>query len=216
MKKVLLLVALFLGGMTTQLTAQHHGNHGGHTTIKKGKKHRYYNSQSVRFVEDGVLFTVYTDGTFDFEEAAICGTPYQYQRQRQRQNRNVVYHGNSNNRRGRRGHINYNRLRVKTDLYGNIIAVNNICIGYKRNGKVKQIGSVPIYHQRGFMVQVGGMTIEYNRFGEIRRTYGTINRFNRNVWHDDWYTYNDYDNDWDDDWNDWDDDVWEGRRIVTK
>ncbi|GAB5399292.1 MAG: hypothetical protein Aureis2KO_08770 [Aureisphaera sp.] len=204
MKKALLLVALFLGGMTTQLTAQHQGSH---TTIKKGKKHRYHNSQSVSFVENGVLFTVYTDGTFDFEEAAICGTPYQYERR----NRNVVYYQNSNFRRGRRGYNN-NRLRVKTDIYGNIIGVNNIRIGYKRNGKVKQIGSVPIYHQRGFMVQVGGMSIEYNRFGKIRRTYGTINRQNRNVWHDDWYTYNDYD----DDWNDWDNEVWEGRRIVKK
>ncbi len=209
MKKVLLLVALFLGGMTTQLTAQ---PHGGHTTTKKGKKHRYYNSQSVRFVEDGVLFTVYTDGTFEFEESPICGTPYNY---RNRRNRNVAYYGNSNHRRGRRGPI-YDRLRVKTDYYGNIVAINNICIAYKRNGKVKQIGSVPIYHQRGFMVQVGGMTIEYNRFGKIRRTYGHINRGNRNVWHNDWYAYNDYDNDWDDDWDDWDDEVWEGRRYKSK
>nr|MBX2827576.1 hypothetical protein [Flavobacteriaceae bacterium] len=209
MKKVLLLVVLFLGGTTTQINAQHRGNHGGQTTIKKGKQHRYNNSQSVRFVENGVLFTVYTNGTFDFQEAAICGTPYRYQRR----NVNVVYNNNVHPRRGRRGHT-YDRLRVKTDLYGNVIAVNNVCINYKRNGKVRQIGSVAIFHQRGLMRQVGGMSIEYNRFGNIRRTYGAIKGRNGNVWHDDWYTHNDYDNDWDDDWDDWDDDVWEGRRVI--
>ncbi len=206
MRKVLLLVALFLGGMTTQLVAQ---QHGGHTKINKGKKHRYYNSQSVRFVENGVLFEVFTDGTFEFEAANCTTTPYRYGRR----NRNVVYNRNVNNRRGRRGGFYNQNLRIKTDHYGNVIGINNICIGYKRNGKVKQIGSIPIYHQRGFMVQVGGMTIEYNHFGNIRNTHGRINRHNRQVWHDDWYSYNDNDDDWN---NDWDDEVWEGRRYRSK
>ncbi len=187
MRNSLLLVALFLGGMTTQtVTAQHQND----AVINKGNKHRYYNSQSIRFVENGVLFQVFTDGTFTFSEA-YNGQPYIYGRT----NHNVNYY-NGNGRRGNNRRYGNRPLRVKRDRFGTIVGVNGICIGYKRNGKVNQIGSVPIYHQRGNLVQVGGMTIEYNRFGSIRKTYGHINRQNRKVWHDDWITYNNYDNNW--------------------
>lgn len=204
MRNALLLVALFLGGMTTQTIAQRHGN----VHSKKGKKHRYYNSESVRFVENDVLFTVFTDGTFSFTDQ-FNGQPYRYNKRNHRTN----YYGKKGRRGHRRGYGN-RPLRVKTDFYGNIIGVNGICISYKRNGKVKQIGSVPIYHQRGFMVQVGGMTIQYDRFGGIRNTFGHINRYNA-VWHDDWYVYNDYGNDWENDDNN---EQWFGRRnrIVSR
>jgi len=186
MRNAVLLVALFLGGMTTQTIAQKHGN----VNSKVGKKHRYYNSQSIRFVENDVLFTVFTDGTFSFTDQ-IVGRPYKYDKRNTRTN----YYGNKNRRVG--AHRRGNRpMRVKTDHYGTIIGVNNVCISYKRNGKVKQIGSVPIYHQRGQMVQVGGMTLQYDRFGDIRNTFGSINRYNKQVWHNDWYSYNDYGNDW--------------------
>ncbi|MEM7187536.1 MAG: hypothetical protein AAF466_12845, partial [Bacteroidota bacterium] len=181
MRNALLLVALFLGGMTTQTMAQRHGN----VNKKPGKKHRYYNSQSVRFVENDVLFTVFTDGTFSFTDQ-FNGRPYRFQKRNHRSN----YYG-KNGRRGHRRGYGHRPLRVKTDRYGSIVSVNGICISYKRNGKVRQIGSVPIYHQRGLMVQVGGMTLQYNRFGEIRNTFGQINRFNNSFWHDDWYVYND-------------------------
>jgi len=205
MRNALLLVALFLGGMTTQTIAQKHGN----VNTKKGKKHRYYNSESVRFVENDVLFTVFTDGTFSFTDYSV-GHPYRYNKR----NHNTKYYGNKG-RRGN-GHRYGNRpIRVKKDRYGNIIGVNNVCISYKQNGKVKQIGSVPIYHQRGYMVKVGGMTIQYDRFGYIRNTFGTINRFNNGNWHDDWYVYNDYGNDWE---NDDSNEDWYGRRtrIVSR
>ncbi len=126
MRNALLLVALFLSGMTTQTIAQRHGN----VTTKVGKKHRYYNSQSIRFVENDVLFTVFTDGTFSFTDQMV-GRPYKYNKR----NHNATYYGKKNRRVGihRRG----NRpMRVKTDFHGTIIGVNGICISYKRNGKV--------------------------------------------------------------------------------
>lgn len=198
MKKAILLVALFLGGMSTQMMAQRQ-NDG---SIRKGEKHRYHNLDAVQFAENGVLFTVFTDGTFDFKKDKYT-SPY-----RNGRNYKTNYYGNRT-KRGRRGNGVNHRLNVKTDYHGNIVGINNICISYKRNGKVKQIGSVSIFHQRGQMVQVGGMSIEYNRFGDIRNTYGHINRNNRKVWHDDWITYNDR--------NDWKNNVvWEGRRNRNK
>lgn len=203
MRNALLLVALFLGGMTTQTIAQKRGN----VNTKLGKKHRYYNSQSIRFVENDVLFTVFTDGTFSFTDN-IVGQPYRYDRH----NYKTSYYG-SKKRRGSKHRRGNRPIRVKTDHYGNIIGVNDVCISYKRNGKVKQIGSVPIYHQRGYMVQVGGMTLQYDRFGGIRNTIGIINRYNDDFWHNDWYSYNDYGNDYD---NDYSNENWYGRRNRTK
>lgn len=203
MKNALLLVALFLGGMTTQTMAQKHGN----VKAKKGGKHRYYNGQSVRFVENDVLFTVFTDGTFSFTDQ-IVGKPYRYDRRNYRTN----YYGNKG-RRGNRHRYGNRPIRVVKDRYGYIIGVNNVCISYKRNGKVKQIGTVSIYHQRGYMVQVGGMTIQYDRFGGIRNTFGIINRHNDDFWHDDWYSYNDYGNDYE---NDYSNENWYGRRNRVK
>lgn len=200
MRNALLLVALFLGGITTQAIAQRHDG----VVVKKGNKHRYYKSQSVRFVENGVLFTVYTDGTFSFTDQ-FYGKPYRKNRRVHKMN----YYGKSRQHgKYRRG---YRPIRVDTDPFGNIIGVNGICISYKRNGKVKQIGTVPIFHKRGYMVQVGGMTLQYDRFGNIRNRFGIINRHNDDFWHTNWYTYNDYgDDDWDDDWDD--DDRHYGRR----
>jgi len=199
MKNAILLVALFLGGMTTQTMAQRHGN----VTTKLGKKHRYYNSQSVRFVENDVLFTVFTDGTFSFTDQ-ITGPPYRFDKRNTRTN----YYG-TNNRRVRIHRRGNQPIRVKTDRFGTIVGVNGIPIAYKRNGKVKQIGNVPIYHQRGQLVQVGNMTLQYDRFGGIRNTFGAINRYNNTVWHNDWYSYNDNGNDWE---NDDSNEQWYGRR----
>lgn len=207
MRKVFILVVLFLGGITTQAVAQKKD----HKNFNNGINHRYYNPESVRFVEDGILFTVYTDGTFNFTNQ-FNGSPYF----NGRRNHQVANYGK------RRGHLRKrgwgNRpLYVKNDYFGNVILVNNVRITYQRNGKVAQIGCVPIVHRRGLLRQVGGMTLEYNRFREIRNAYGFVNRYNQQFWHENWYVYNDHGNyhyrndDWDDE-----DEVWEGRRDRSK
>ena len=192
MKKVLLLVVVFLIGSTTQSIAQNHQN----VQVKPGKKHRYYNSQEIAFVENGVLYSVRTDGTFSFNR---IHRPYSYKERRN--NHNVIYYpgtpGNSNYYKGRRGR-GYN-AKIKTNRYGQIIGIGRTCIFYKRNGKVKAIGSVPMQYFRGRLVSVGNLEIIYNRFGKIRSTTGHVNRNNRNNWHDDWY--NEYNDDYEGDWN---------------
>ncbi len=214
MRNVLLLVAVFLGGITTQAIAQKKEQR----SFVNGNNHRYDNAQSIRFVEDGILFTVHTNGTFSFTN--LYGRPCRYGRR----NHKVKYYGNNHNRTVRNRGWGNRPIHVKTDYFGNVIGVNQVCISYQRNGKVKQIGSVPLFYRRGLLRQIGGMSIQYNRLGEIRNTYGFINRLNRKLWHRDWYVYdtphNGVNDDWDDDWNNWDDDddgyVWEGRRDLKE
>lgn len=172
MKKVFLLVAIFLVGSATQTIAQNHQN----VVTNSGNKHRYYNSQEIRFVEDGVLYTVSTRGELNFTFLQ-ASNPYRVDRR----NHNVIYYGNDFNFRR-----NY-RARVLKDRFGIIHRVGNTPIEYKRNGKVKRVGTIYFQYHRGLLVQVGNMQITYNRRGEIRDTQGYVNRLNRKLWHDDWY-----------------------------
>ena len=64
MKKVFLLVAVFLIGITTQAETK---TNAENVTINPGKKHRYTNAQEITFVENAVLYAVKTDGSFSFE-----------------------------------------------------------------------------------------------------------------------------------------------------
>lgn len=180
MKKVFLLVAVFLVGITTQAFTTTQENVG----TNPGKKHRYYNSQEIRFVENGVLYSVAINGTFNFKIL-----------KKGKHKKWRTYNNAHLNNKYRKGH----RPRVITDRRGNIVQIGRTQITYQRNGKVRTIGNVPLHYYRGRLMSVGNMDIVYNRFGKIRSTYGTINRFNDQDWHDDWYSYNDYDDD--DDWN---------------
>lgn len=194
MKKSILLVALALMGMTTQTTLANHQD----VSINPGNYDRYYNTQVIRFVENGVMYSVRTDGSFKFR---VLRDPYQFRRGRS--NHNVNYYPTAP------GHNNYNRRGfrpfIKTDRFGRIRSVGETLITYKRNGKVRSIGRVNLFYQRGRLVQIGNMQIIYNRRGKIRRVIGYVNRYNRKFWHGDWYRYN---NDWegDDYREDWDDD----------
>ena len=64
MKKSILTVVLFLMGMTTQTFSQQNKN----VAYNPGTYDRYYNSHEIRFVENGVLYLVATNGTFHFRE----------------------------------------------------------------------------------------------------------------------------------------------------
>ncbi len=200
----MLLVVVFLTGMTTQAFSTNQLN----VDQNPGIKHRYDKTQSIRFVENGVLYEVYTNGTFDF---TVINPAHLYNRGRR--NHQVLYRrsapGVVNYVEGRRNH--YRRQFIQTDRFGNIVQIGSTLITYKRNGRVKSIGIVPMRYHRGTLIQVGNMQIVYNRFGNIKRTIGYVNRFNRKVWHDDWYTIDDCDYD-DDYWDDYDDDFYDDRR----
>lgn len=203
MKKVFLLVAVFLVGITTQAFSQHNKN----VAYYPGTYDRYCNSEEIRFVENDVLYMVAIDGTFRFRQ---LNRPYQYSRTR-RNHRTVYYNsapGHVTYSYGRRGYVS----NIRTDRFGRIRSIGNTYITYQRNGKVKTIGCVTMQYHRGLLYSVGNLYVIYGRHGKIRKTKGHVNRYNKQYWHDSWYkNNNDWDDDdiydgWDDDYNDYDDD----------
>ncbi len=196
MKKSILLVGLFLFGMTTQTFSQRIRD----VDHLPGNYDRYYNSHEIRFVENGVLYSVATDGTFKFR--ALYGKQFS---QWNRRNYNI------NNISTTPGPVTYvntrpvERFRVRYGRNGRINGIGSTLIRYRRDGRVKSIGSVAINYYRGLLSSVGNLQVVYNRRGKIRTTIGHVNRYNKKFWHDDWYRYN---NDWDGDdfFDDWDDD----------
>ena len=192
MKKVFLLVVAALIGSTTQAFSQHNQD----VVVKPGKKHRYYNSQEIRFVEKGVLYAIATNGSFDFSPVRRNGNQHYGRR-----NHNVKQY------LGAPGAVQYvygrpyYRPRITKDRFGNIRSIGATYITYKRNVKVRSIGDVAMQYYRGKLIQVGGMKLIYNRHGRIRDTFGSIDHCDNIDWHDDWYynddaTYNDYSHDW--------------------
>ncbi|QIE58603.1 hypothetical protein G5B37_03215 [Rasiella rasia] len=189
MKKAILMVAVFLVGAATQAMANHQ------TSVERTpiKRAGFNFSKEVQFVEQGILYTIASNGTFTFKK--INGASYSMYRHPNKIDR----------RRGRYLKSRNNRLHIVKDRFGNIRSINNTRITYKRNGKVKTVGTVSLQYQRGRLTHVGNMKLVYNRFGAIRNTIGHVNKFNEKFWHDDWYVYNDRYND---DEN--------GRRVRTK
>lgn len=186
MKKVILLVAVFLIGNATQTFSQRRQN----VIINPGTNARYCNSMDdIRFVEAGVLYTVTTDGRFEFE--VLRNSKPKYKKGKNRRNHAANYYSSHY------GAVRYNQggkhfPKIKKDRFGTIVRIGKTDIFYKRNGKVKSIGSVPLFYNRGKLIQAGNLKITYNRFGKIRDTYGYINAFNRRLWHDDWCIYHEY------------------------
>jgi hypothetical protein len=181
MKKAMLLVVLFLFGMTTQTFSQRHQN----TDRNPGKDHRYYNAQEIRFVENGVLYAVRTDGTFHFKTLQRA-REYTYGRRAH----NTVYYPSAP------GQVVYTSVRrpfepnIRTNRYGQIVRVGETLITYNRFGQVRSIGCVPLKYHKGNLKQVGDLKLKYDHHGLVRKTHGYVNGYNKKYWHEDWYINN--------------------------
>ncbi len=119
---------------------------------------------SFIFVEDGVTFSVYPDGEFDFfidnrvnlALGARAG--------------NVGITFNSG--------FDYNPF-VQYDDYGAIIQIENVPVFYDFYGRVDQIGNININYRNGLVRRVGGLNVFYNGAAFSHYT-GYVNVYNRN------------------------------------
>ncbi|WP_299684587.1 hypothetical protein [uncultured Dokdonia sp.] len=150
MKKLVVLVVLFLGGMTAQANEVTNLDHANTTGI------RYNVPQKIKFVQRGVKFIVFPNGEFDFKFL----NPQHHGR------RGYNAPGTTYNNR-RRGYVSY-------DYYGNVTKVGRNYIYYNRNCDVNQIGNVTLRYRNGRLVRVGNLRIFYNRYGEIAHTEGHV------------------------------------------
>jgi len=153
-KLVLIIAAVFFG--TTMTKAE--------TLEDKVVINTYRYGNSFIFVENGVTFSVYPDGEFDF------------------------YIDNQVNvgLRGRVGNVgvtfnsgfNYNPF-VQYDDYGAIVQVENVPVYYDFYGRVSQIGGVDVWYRNNRVRRIGGLNVFYNG-GTFSHYTGFINIYNRN------------------------------------
>lgn len=160
-------------------------------SLVNSKHYRF--AQPITFVERGVEFLIFPDGSFDFNTQYIANS--------RRNTMNATINGP-------RGTINYSSSRaIRTDISrdrnGAIRSINNVFINYDRFGKVIRIGNVFMdydHGRNGTLNQVGNLRVSFNRWGEIIATRGFINLENRFARydvrnHNDFANNNRYDND---------------------
>lgn len=145
---VLLLGTLFMQAKTGKETIRTYFNYG----------------KSFVFVENGVTFSVYPDGEFDFyiNDRVNVGAQVSFG------NSNITFNSG----------YNYNPF-VQYDDYGAVIQVQNVPIYYDYYGRVNQIGGINIWYRNNRVRRIGGLHVYYNNRGYFDYYRGYINIYNR-------------------------------------
>ena len=213
MKKQVLLFTVLLMGLTAVTATENYSASSGEDLIT-----RYRYAQPILFVERGVEFMIFPDGSFDFTTNVVNNAPYS-DNYYYRSSTTITRRGSVNSTFGAPGtvsrvHFSTPRDRgviIQHDRDGKVRRIGNVFINYDRFGKIKRAGSVYMQYNRrsGLLTRVGGLTVQYNRFGEIMSTFGFVNPFsnmcgvcgafgcttNHNS------HFDTHGNNWDDDWN---------------
>ena len=162
----LLLLAVFTVNATTSHTSE---------SVTTTNYVRGYGNSFI-FVEDGIEFSVFADGQFDFVMQNYTpnihmgfNTP------------GVSISFNSG--------YDYNAY-VQYDDFGAIIQVENTSVFYDYYGRVTQIGNINInYNAFGRINRLGGMYVHYNRYSAFSHYTGFINAYNRSYVFRPWHNY---------------------------
>ncbi len=186
MKKLQLLFAAMLIGLTSATASEIVSETKAMSLDKQGedltitKRYRY--TQPILFVERGVEFLIFPDGSFDFNTnyGNWSNDDYYYRGNRNRRgtiNRTFSVPGTRVNYTSSR--YNRNRgVRVIHDRWGNVRRIGNVFVNYDWNGRVKRIGSVYMRYNRGRLTQVGGLRLIYGRHGRLINMRGHVNHHN--------------------------------------
>ncbi len=164
MKKFIFLIAgILLVGFTANATTN--------TTINYNRGY----GNSFIFLENGIEFSVFPDGQFDFNISNHYGTNVSIGTP------NVNFSFNSG--------YNYNPY-LQYDEYGAIIQIEHTPIFYDFYGRIVQAGNINInYNGFGHVSRVGGLYVHYNRFNRFSHCSGFINTYNRNYVFRPWHRY---------------------------
>lgn len=196
MKKVILLLAVLLTGLTTATAAEKTS-----ATLDKGLDitSRYNYVQPILFVERGVEFLIFADGSFDFNTDFIGNStrPRNYRNREGNVNRSFGAPGTTYRHRGARG------VRVTHDYLGRVRRIGNVFINYDRQGRIKRAGTVYMSYRYNRLQQVGNLSLQYNRRGRLVGYRGFVNHYNRDC--NIFQSNNNWNDNWDNDHGDWDD-----------
>ena len=184
MKKLVLFMVMVLIGLTSAKATT-----AGHAVLigEDFNNARYRFAEPIVFIERGVEFLIFPDGSFDFNtefQNNISEVYYRTSRTR-RSSVNTTYGAPGSV--GRTQYGTYSRPRgviVTHDSNGQVRRIGNVFINYDRRGRIKRAGSVYMSYQRGnngSLRQVGGLRVNYNRWGEIIHISGVVNRSNADL-----------------------------------
>ena len=209
MKRQVLFMAMVLIGLTSA-KATTAGNAVLNGEDLNNARYRY--AQPILFVERGVEFLIFSDGSFDFNTDLNFAIPDDDNYYHRRSKTRTRSKRSTNRTHGAPGTTYNNRERgvlVTHDRLGRVRRIGNVFINYDRDGKIKRVGSVYMSYRRDQLKQVGGLRILYNRHGDVIGTRGSVNRNNQgcgicgtsscSIDHFNDQSHND---DWDDNWND--------------
>ena len=221
MKRLLLVFASLLIGLTTASATEQH-NQESITKFDKTKKYRF--TQPIMFVERGVEFLIFPDGSFDFNTNINDGFNDEayYRSNSRRSSINVMQRGPSASIKYSSNRYPNKGVSISRDRDGKVRRIGNVYVNYDRYGRITRTGSVFMSYNRGKhsnLSRVGGLQVNYNRYGEIVNTRGQVNRSYNNycnfcgvqscgVTHDFGNGHGNQHNDHNDDWYDNDDGVY--------
>ena len=157
MKKRFLLVAIIALSAISMQTSKVYATNST-TTIYNS------NDNSMTFVEDGITFSVFENGEFDFYINSLgnaVGVSYE--------SPGVSISFNSG--------YDYDPY-VQYDNYGAIIQIEGTPIYYDTYGRVNRAGDINIHYKSGRLNRIGGLNIYYNSYGNYSYCSGFISSFN--------------------------------------
>lgn len=130
----------------------------------------YTTNSAITFVENGITFSVFKNGEFDFYINSISnGLNVNYQSP----NTNISFNSG----------YNYDPY-VQYDTYGAVVQVENTPVYYDQYGRISQIGAININYRSNVVYRVGGLFMHYNTHGYYTHHTGYINHYNRHyVYH---------------------------------
>jgi len=135
----------------------------------------YYDGQSYIFVEQGIEFSVFPDGQFDFVHVGPqSGASFNWYTP----GVNISFNAG----------FDYD-MYVQYDDYGAVIQVENVPIYYDYYGRIVQAGNVEIRYNDRRIVQVGGMHIYYNNLGYYSHYTGYISPYYTTYVYRPWHVY---------------------------
>jgi len=127
---------------------------------------------SIIFIENGIEFSIFRDGQFDF---------------------NILRHNPYLNQCSVSSNISFNlgydyRPYLQYDNYGAVVQIENTPVHYDYYGRISRVGCINIgYNNLGYISRVGNLGLFYNRYNQFSHCSGNISlsytRYSPRPWH---------------------------------
>ena len=125
---------------------------------------RFSFDEPIAFEERGIEFFVFPNGEFDFNTRPDDSQGDYFYKGAGKKSEKTIQRG---------GPVNFGTL-IEQDSFGRVRRVGNTFINYDTRNRVSRIGTVYMRYNRFALTQIGGLCIQYNRFGEIVDMFGTV------------------------------------------